>query len=139
MSVLPSISCQLTTTPASSLVYTSSKLTCLLLCQETESATTHELAKGCEWRFEVGFGENVEVKVSIYHTSLLTFPLIYNIEAKPASHSFSLALQKYTALRYPSVINLPSVASKQQYIPGMGACSSVGADLLSSTPLKKPP
>ncbi|KAF8417046.1 Pre-mRNA cleavage complex II protein Clp1-domain-containing protein [Tirmania nivea] len=30
---------------------------------QSESITTHELPKGCEWRFEVGFNEPVEVKI----------------------------------------------------------------------------
>ncbi|KAF8461398.1 hypothetical protein BDZ91DRAFT_777226 [Kalaharituber pfeilii] len=31
--------------------------------EESESVTTHNIAKGCEWRFEVAHGEEVEVKL----------------------------------------------------------------------------
>ena len=34
---------------------------------EVAAPTVHELQKGSEWRFEVAFGNNVEVKVCSAH------------------------------------------------------------------------
>ena len=80
---------------------------------EEKTAATTELQQNSEWRFEVAFGETVEVKVSQLPQCILYIDAV--------SCSLYLGQQNFSAQNWPSTRPTYSVAGKRRSIHGTAA------------------